>query len=728
MLTTSLAERSNIISYVRENGGTYSGDLTKAITHLIARTPTGNKYKFAKQWRVNLVSEEWLYQSVERGMILDEKLYHPELPQERRGIDVKGEPAWRRERLRTTLLKREREDSEEVGQRKLRRTLSSKLQSQNETIWGDIVGARSGSTMPIIDNGNAVPKPGSIPNSTEGSSLRTLSRKSSAAAEDTKHAIPVPGGTFSRCRFYIHSFGSKRSELMRQHLVSHDAQVCASLDLLDMPHSGRSFVVVPHQVEIEELPMIPANVKVVNEWWVERCLEAKACLDPSASKFDMPFAHLKVDGLESYAVSSTGFSGYELLHLERVVKLMGGKYEEYFSRDSTVLICNMGQHNAQKLACAEKWSIAAVDVHWIVSCIKQGRVQAFGPKGRRLDRLGEREREQMQVRRSFVAPPDDDAFADADGPVFGPKDITLEDDIRMQAEKTEKERAQAIERDRTAFDGEDEDDDMETLQDILKAKRKEVKSDPPADAAPLQEDDDPIPQPADGGNQENDAEARQITSARQQPTSDAARPPISSATTGGEADLKEAPEPESFAEPKPKISAETRATITSLLTKPKSKSDLAPAPITRNPRRILGRAQSNASTGNSVAGSPRDKAGNSFTRSLSGASVNGNTSINGRKLEKTNSIGSVVEQLLAEEEVSQAPEPTQTQRVMYVDEEAEKERQSVLDRMRGKTVDSSARKRGVERAITIGSLAGGRGTRTLKKRQNGGEDDVGGSN
>ena len=110
----------------------------------MANRTDGEKYKYAKLWGVRVVSLEWLRDSVERGMILDEDLYDPLLP-----VAERGRHAWiRTAEPRTSLGKHARDadptrDSfrlDGAGRRKLRRTASSKLESQNSAIWNDIVG------------------------------------------------------------------------------------------------------------------------------------------------------------------------------------------------------------------------------------------------------------------------------------------------------------------------------------------------------------------------------------------------------------------------------------------------------------------------------------------------------------------------------------------------------------------------------------------------------------
>ncbi|KAJ1937937.1 protein kinase activating protein dpb11 [Linderina macrospora] len=53
--------------------GSYHGELTPECTHLIAVGPTGQKYKFACQWKISIVSLEWFKKTVTTGFLQDEK-------------------------------------------------------------------------------------------------------------------------------------------------------------------------------------------------------------------------------------------------------------------------------------------------------------------------------------------------------------------------------------------------------------------------------------------------------------------------------------------------------------------------------------------------------------------------------------------------------------------------------------------------------------------------------
>jgi topoisomerase (DNA) II binding protein 1 len=59
------AGREEIQMGARENGATYSADLTMDCTHLIAQIPEGAKYRAATDWGLKVVSQSWFWQSLE---------------------------------------------------------------------------------------------------------------------------------------------------------------------------------------------------------------------------------------------------------------------------------------------------------------------------------------------------------------------------------------------------------------------------------------------------------------------------------------------------------------------------------------------------------------------------------------------------------------------------------------------------------------------------------------
>ncbi len=156
LMMIPVAYRKGMESTVNTSGGEYRANLTQDITHLIAKEPFGNKYKYAMEWGIKTVSIEWMEQSLERGMILDESLYKPSLPTSERGRN-----AWVREPTsRTSLGKRPPvDDLGAQNSRKLRRTASVKLEKHNSGLWTDIVTREPGQHAINNDSWEEIERP-----------------------------------------------------------------------------------------------------------------------------------------------------------------------------------------------------------------------------------------------------------------------------------------------------------------------------------------------------------------------------------------------------------------------------------------------------------------------------------------------------------------------------------------------------------------------------------------
>lgn len=199
-----------------ENGAEFRKDLTKSVTHLIARNTEGEKYKFATQWNIKVVTVKWFHDCVERGMTLDEEKYHPMLPSEEQGVG-----AWNRS-LPAAKDKTGRERSSDDNplnprpRKKLRRAASTKLVGQNENIWGDIIGmgfTNAEPTEPKHDqweeeNDFEKPKPPVIQAAKSFASETTFSETTQNRQQP--ESLSKNSGFLDGSYIFIHGFSSKQ--------------------------------------------------------------------------------------------------------------------------------------------------------------------------------------------------------------------------------------------------------------------------------------------------------------------------------------------------------------------------------------------------------------------------------------------------------------------------------------------------------------------------------------
>jgi DNA replication regulator DPB11 len=300
-------QRDHIKALVEEHGADYHGDLTKAVTHLIAAAPAGKKYEHACRWGIKVVSLEWLDESIERGMVLDESLYDLNMnPAER------GRGAWNRQIFDSiTQGKRQRANdtpSEPVAtnKRKIRRTMSAKLGSQQGSMWAEMASA-----------GSAQARQGEWQLAEFDSMLGAIPVHLSTASADvtpdptiepTKTKLPLPEptddtqvrGVFRENLVYVHGFTGKKRDILRTHLESHGARICtSSAALFEEENLENGYLMIPHDLPEDDLPPIPElarKLQPVTEWWVECCLASKTLVNPVDDPLCRPFKKLAVEG------------------------------------------------------------------------------------------------------------------------------------------------------------------------------------------------------------------------------------------------------------------------------------------------------------------------------------------------------------------------------------------------------------------------------------------------
>ncbi|KAG6004303.1 hypothetical protein E4U43_000763 [Claviceps pusilla] len=375
-------QRDDIASRIQANGGRYTGDLTRRCTHLIVGKPEGKKYAAAKSWNIHTVTLNWLDQSIERGMILEETKFDPLLPAEEQGLGawVKRDPS--------TLGKRSRlsasNGTEERGARKLRKTASMKLSSQRNNLWGDILGRSSSkehscSNEPTgVEAAAGAPSPPQPPQPDHATPDPTIRQPQLLERLGTTQNE----GILARCIFAIDGFNDKRHTVLEDTITTLGGSVASSLREVAMTpastgHSQQQshrFLVVPQMSAACSRPKLPSeDVEMVTEFFLERCLHSKQFTHPSQHVLGRPFPVFPIPGFSDLIVCSAAFTGLELSQIARSISQLGAKFDEEFRRTTSVLVCrSLSAMRKDKLKYALEWGVPIVAADWLWECISTG--------------------------------------------------------------------------------------------------------------------------------------------------------------------------------------------------------------------------------------------------------------------------------------------------------------------------------------------------------------------
>lgn len=373
--------RQEIQAKIESNGGVYTGDLTKRVTHLVVYKAEGRKYQAAKNWGVHTVSIEWVNDSVERGMILEEKCYDPILAPAERGVG-----AWNRKEIkRVAPGKRPRNDSMaavDEGKRKLRKTASMKLNTQRDNLWGDILG----------NNKPAEPEPvapeepgGNVPHATIPTQpVPTPSFSAVGRSMDTQgtrlssFGAPQDGMVFASCGFYVHGFSEQKTAVVVNALSSLGGLVCHSVDEVTGASGAQlthRFIVVPQEAPPETHAEFPDNVHVITQFYIERCMHKRYFFNPADHVLGRPFPVFPIPGFETLTICTAGFTGVDLNHMDKALRQLGAKYEERFTADVSLLVCPaLSVVRPEKLSLAVNFKVPVVKADWLWESISSGSI------------------------------------------------------------------------------------------------------------------------------------------------------------------------------------------------------------------------------------------------------------------------------------------------------------------------------------------------------------------
>ena len=368
-------QRQQIIDQIVAGGGLYTGNLTRKVTHLIANRLEGQKYAAAKSWGIHVVSTEWLADSMQRGMILDEKCYDPALPP-----DERGKGAWTRREVKDGLLGKRLRDAaaaaQEEGRRKLRKTASMKFTSQKENIWGDILG-KPQPTEPSASSGDLSQQPGASKTTQDATIGGPPSRSfTTQGSKSTPFNASGEAPIFSSCCFYVHGFPAKQAEILVNTITYMGGVACPSLDEV-ASNSGAQFahrfLIVAQASKPATHPPLPDNVRIVTEFFVEKCLHKKRFFDPDEHVIGQPFPAFPIDGFGNLKICTAGFTGVDLNQVDKAIRQLGAGYEERFTAQISLLICTtLDSVRRQKLDLALAWKVPVVSADWLWTCISTG--------------------------------------------------------------------------------------------------------------------------------------------------------------------------------------------------------------------------------------------------------------------------------------------------------------------------------------------------------------------
>lgn len=350
--------RRLVETLVNENGGRYTGDLTKENTHLIAGAPNGKKWEAANSWQcgIAMVGIEWLHESIKRGTALDESLFSLDKPSEARGIG-----AWC---MSEEVLPESRFSAQQTTRKRKRcsKAIPSRMASKDnlvEGLWSDILRKESLVVHEAIQA-----------NEVSGDTALEMDLPSELLnfgnAEILTKSSPLPTdprSLFKGLSFCIQGFNAREHSILEKVLSSRAGQVVQHAD-------DGVYCVVPQDGKNATKSF---GALAVTECWVERCLAYCILEDPKAHPASTPLqVEFPLPSMRELSICLSGFTGVDLLHIERLVRLSGASLAPVLTADVSILLTATRQ--CRKFQAAIAKGVRVVNVEWLWHCLQTGRM------------------------------------------------------------------------------------------------------------------------------------------------------------------------------------------------------------------------------------------------------------------------------------------------------------------------------------------------------------------
>lgn len=267
-------EKNYISRLIHHFGGKYVASLTPRVTYLITDKREGKRYESALEWKINPIHPKWIVDCCNCQRILDPLLY-----------DI-------------SRVK----DFSQIGK-------------NSHTKWRHVVDYGSVENNPIFDR---VQK-----------ELKKID-----AANQNRSLIREP--LLKGFVFASYGFQEAQVQKLNQILKDNGAEFQDDYDL------SITHVIIPSSFTLEQVPDKIINLKeisgtkIINEWFIERCLHYKKVMEDSWS---LPLNNLFLD--YSFKIHITGFTEIEHLHITKLVKNLNLTLSNELTENCDFLIANL---------------------------------------------------------------------------------------------------------------------------------------------------------------------------------------------------------------------------------------------------------------------------------------------------------------------------------------------------------------------------------------------------
>lgn len=308
-------EKKTLIKLIQDNGGIVSDSLTTTSSCLITNEKSGKRYEMSKKWQTPIIHPLWIIHSIKRKAAMDFQYYDIEI----NDISKIGENscmAW--------------DDLKKRKKKKIIVEENEEISKKDSEIWNSIMQVNNSNKLKLHR------KESSWDDELQESLEQQQQQSTIIKKQDSKKLSPIiTSHLFKDLSFQIEFFESSKKSTLIKVIESHSGKIVDSFP---------SFLIIPSDFLLDDLPKDLQKNELVTEWFIERCLHYNTI---KLDDWGKPFLY-KLPQLPKLDLSVTGFQGVELLHLTKLINLLGFNYHDVLNKDRDLLILNLEIVNINK--------------------------------------------------------------------------------------------------------------------------------------------------------------------------------------------------------------------------------------------------------------------------------------------------------------------------------------------------------------------------------------------
>ncbi|CAI5758084.1 unnamed protein product [Candida verbasci] len=329
-LSVDYFDVKNLINLFIENGGIAKESLGNKSHCIICSSPNGNRYNKAVEWGIPAIHPIWVVDSLIRGAALNWDDYI--LNENSNEKYTQGCLVWDEVVENNNQVLKPKVKQEEVETAK-------KININNSEIWSSIMDKTKKKIKNVTTN--EWKSDDEQEEEEEEEEEETTEFKKTELKTDFKLLIGF--------NFLLIGFNTKESDLLSKAIMNASGEV--SNDALD---DSITHIIVPAKkgsTFSQSLKSLPQElkakitnglVKIVTEFFIERCLFYKKNI---YDKWGQPIQGL-IESTTCFKVTSSGFTGIELLHIQKLIKFLNFEYCEKLTNEIDLIILNINLFKA----------------------------------------------------------------------------------------------------------------------------------------------------------------------------------------------------------------------------------------------------------------------------------------------------------------------------------------------------------------------------------------------